>query len=121
MSYKFNDVLVKKSADKTVLMAEKMPRCINYYATKKAQKCLIWLTMKYDIDINGDISNLSNVAVGKLIDTIDKHKGEKIVIKIMNCGTMNIDDGELVTQEKTTHEEAKGKYEYAEFFAKNNA
>lgn len=141
MSYRFNDVLVKKSTDKTVLVAERMPKCISYHATKKAQKCLIWLTVKNDIDINGDVNNLSNVAVGKLIDTIDKHKGENIVIKIVNCGTMNVDDGELVVQEtpsKITDDTTdkvlailydkddkevsreQSKSEYADFFVRNN-
>lgn len=127
MSYRFNDVLVKENQGKTQLVAEEFPKCMKNVvkASDKALRKLVCQINNDEIDINGDIDRLSNIAVSKLIKLIDEHKENKPSILIVKSGTMRIDDtttqvigilhrnGKEVTEKQT-------KSEYEDFFVKHN-
>lgn len=125
--YRFNDVLVKENQGKTVLVAEEFPNCMKKVvkASDKALRKLVCQINNDEIDINGDIDRLSNIAVSKLIKLIDEYKYNKPSIVIVKSGTMRIDNitdkvlgilyrnGKEVTREQSQNE-------YADFFVRNN-
>ena len=128
MSYRFNDVLVKENQGKTQLVAEEFPKCMKKVvkATDKALRKLVCQINNDEIDIDGNIDRLSNIATSKLISLLNEYKDKKPSIVIVKSGTMRIDDtttrvldilhrnGKEVTEKQT-------KSEYEDFFVRNNA
>lgn len=128
MSYRFNDVLVKENQGKTQLVAEEFPKCMKNVvkASDKALRKLVCQINNDEIDINGDIDRLSNIAVSKLIKLIDEYKEDKPSILIVKSGTMRIDNitdkviGILYRNGKEVSKK-QSQSEYEEFFVRNNA